>query len=82
MTESEIIVAKNLGLATMLPGSWDKRFAMAMAKHARELSKDPISDNQRKWLFNLGHKYRKQMRAVYVNHVHPNLPDPKPEIDL
>lgn len=60
MSPDERRVALALATATMLPGSWGKRFARDMAERAAD-PKAQLSARQREWLWRLCHQFRRQL---------------------
>lgn len=65
MTEDQLIIAVNLyDRCTMLPGSWDKRFAAEMYSLACLRVVD-LTPKQDEWLYRLLYKYRAQLPTIY-----------------
>jgi hypothetical protein len=74
MTDDERAAVAGLWRCTFLPGSWDKRFARALAQ--RDASK-PLSDKQRDWLWRLVWKYRRQIPDARIVRVAQRYIDPQ-----
>lgn len=72
MTHDERAAAAALGSVRCLPGSWEKRFATAMAERAWD-PEAAITEKQRTWLWTLRHRYRRQIDPAV-----PNLHVPEP----
>lgn len=80
MTEAERRIARALGLCSFLPGSWDKRFARALAFLEEHDPEHALTERQRANLARLAHKYRRQMppalAAAASTLTSPDAPDP------
>jgi hypothetical protein len=66
MTSDESKLALALVRATFLPGSYDKRFAAAMAAHASLDSEQAITAKQRLCLMQMAIRYRRQLPKEIV----------------
>lgn len=63
MTEDQRVKANELALCTFQPGSYQKRFVIAMLARARSESGGPLNERQAAYLDKLHHMYRKQIAA-------------------
>jgi hypothetical protein len=59
-------IAKALAGCSMLPGSWDKRFARDMARLAETEPDKELTDPQKENLIRLAHKYRRQLGKDFL----------------
>lgn len=58
-------IIRGLRNATMLSGSWDKRFTERMYFSKQDYV---LTESQIEWLFRLLYKYRKQLPELYEKH--------------
>ncbi|GAB3303787.1 hypothetical protein GCM10027348_32080 [Hymenobacter tenuis] len=71
MTPAEQLAARSLAECKFLPGGWDKRFAHDMAVRSHYHTSD-LTDLQRKHLWNLVHRYRRQI-PQHIQSLSPQL---------
>ena len=79
MTQDEIIIATQLHSCTMLPGTFDKRFASDMYYRSKQEEPKPITDKQNEILYRLVYKYRKQIPHTYEMYKNNIYCQPKPK---
>lgn len=72
MSPAEQLAARALAECAFLPGGWDKRFANDMATRSRHHTAE-LTDLQRKHLWNLVHRYRRQI-PVHIQSLAPTQP--------
>ena len=65
MTSEEIEISKALNICTYLPGSYEKRFARAMASIAEYNPSYDLTEKQRVWLYKQLKRYRKQIPVTF-----------------
>ena len=65
MTPQQIEIALSFNRITFLPGSWNKRFASAMAYKAAKYSELELSAMQNEWIYRILYTYRRQVPDVY-----------------
>jgi len=58
-------IIRGLRTATMLPGSWDKRFSEQMYFSKQDYV---LTESQIEWIFRLLYKYRAQLPELYEKH--------------
>jgi hypothetical protein len=61
MSEEETQLATALARCTMMPGTWDKRFARDIAAMAHQQPAKELTPNQRRTLMKLVVRYRRQI---------------------
>lgn len=64
MTLSELKKIEEIGSCTMLPGSWDKKFARNMVMIAGTKPETTLSAKQLQFVNHLHHKYREQIERL------------------
>lgn len=61
VTELQQLRARALAQCTMMPGSWEKRFARDMASIAAARPESNLSPKQMEWITKLSWRFRRQM---------------------
>jgi hypothetical protein len=64
-TAAERLIIRQLSFVTMLPGSWDKRFARSMESRLQAKAEKgetlEITEKQAEQLLRMAHRYRRQI---------------------
>ena len=75
MSEEEKNILIALGRVRCLPATFDKRFTRNLSASAENNTAYELSESQRKIMYGLLYKYRKQLPVTYANY--GNHPDCK-----
>lgn len=65
MTSEQIEISLQLGKATYLPGSFDKRLGLSLSSMAQTHPEKELSDKQNEWMYRLLYKYRNQLPNTF-----------------